>query len=101
MLENNIAPNIVSYSILIDGLCKRGLMKEASCAFRCALDKHLLPDVIAYTILIRGYCKVGRLTEAMMFYDNMLLNRLTPDRFLERTLEEYQLKKAGAKHLCA
>jgi len=34
-------------------------------------------------------------------HDNMLLNRLTPDRFLERTLEEYQLKKAGAKHLCA
>ncbi|CAN1235583.1 Putative pentatricopeptide repeat-containing protein At1g31840 [Linum perenne] len=91
MLENRVAPNIVSYTMIIDGLCRRGMVEEASRVLRFALEKKLLPDVVTYTILIRGYCKVGKVEEAMAVYGEMMLCGIRPDGFLLRTLDEYGL----------
>ncbi|KAK2969205.1 hypothetical protein RJ640_024536 [Escallonia rubra] len=91
MLGNNISPNIVSYSLLIDGLCKRELMDEALLAFHCALDIHLLPIQMTYGILIHGYCKVGRLSEALVFYNCRLEDGIMPDNCIQETLSMYKL----------
>ncbi|KAJ6340422.1 hypothetical protein OIU77_008225 [Salix suchowensis] len=112
-MNRGLSPNVFTLNTLLDSFCRLkcivGVMKVYNLMGMLNIKADTVTYTIlikgaaqlAYTILIRGYCKFGRLTEAMMLYDNMLLNRLTPDHFLERTLEEYQLQKAGAKHFCA
>ncbi|KAL2458460.1 putative pentatricopeptide repeat-containing protein [Forsythia ovata] len=78
MLQKRLSPTIVSYNILIDSLCKRGLMEEAYFVFHNALNRGLIPDIVAYTILIRGYCKVGRFVDAMLLYKRMLEDGISP-----------------------
>ncbi|KAB2607879.1 pentatricopeptide repeat-containing protein [Pyrus ussuriensis x Pyrus communis] len=82
----SISPNIVSYSILIDGLCKRGLVEKASFAFH------------SYGILIRGYCKVGRTVEGLVLYERMFISGIMPDAVIQRTIAEHILETDRQKY---
>ncbi|KAH7306462.1 hypothetical protein KP509_22G014000 [Ceratopteris richardii] len=64
-------PNFVSYSTLIDGLCKAFKMKEANSIFVKMLDNGISPDVCVFSSLIDGYCKTGMLTEAWRHFKLM------------------------------
>jgi len=54
MHRNKIDPNIVSFSILIDGLCKVGQEEATLSTFDSAIKRGLLPVVVAYTNLHHG-----------------------------------------------
>nr|POE92309.1 pentatricopeptide repeat-containing protein [Quercus suber] len=81
MLKLNCHSNVTTYSILIDGLCKNGITKDAFQLFDEMtrrgerLDESLkllnlkkergqCPDVITYNALLNGFCKFGRVDEA-------------------------------------
>ncbi|CAH9147402.1 unnamed protein product [Cuscuta epithymum] len=59
MLSNNISPNIISYTILFDGLCEKGMTKEALLVFYSASRCGFLPDVITYEFCSVGFASLG------------------------------------------
>ncbi|MCO5608732.1 hypothetical protein L7F22_062947 [Adiantum nelumboides] len=64
-------PNFVSYSTLIDGLCKASKMVEASSLFDRMVDSDMSPDVFVFSSLIDGYCKAGNLHKALRYFKLM------------------------------
>ncbi|MFQ6643297.1 hypothetical protein Gotur_018594, partial [Gossypium turneri] len=79
MRNSGVELNIVSYSILIDGLCKTGHIKVAKELF-CELSINgLKPNVYAYAIMINGFCKEGLPDEAYQLFRSMEDNDCLPN----------------------
>ncbi|KAF8406706.1 hypothetical protein HHK36_008798 [Tetracentron sinense] len=57
-------PDLITYSIIIDGLCKAGRLDEAKKKLVEMMSKNLDPDSIIYDTFIRGFCKHGKLSSA-------------------------------------
>ncbi|KAK3005477.1 hypothetical protein RJ639_017510 [Escallonia herrerae] len=87
----NCAPNLVTYAILIDGLCEGNFVE---------------PDDMTYNLLIQGLCKEGRLSEASNFHHKMVVNRksgniVTYNVLIGAYLKAGNVKKAiGMATLC-
>ncbi|KHN45235.1 Putative pentatricopeptide repeat-containing protein [Glycine soja] len=102
-----IFPDVVTYNILIKGLCDifrleeaMGLMEKmdevevlANSVIQCGnvraamglytemVIKGIVPDVVTYTALIDGHCKVGNTKEAFRLHKEMLDAGLSPNMF--------------------
>eukprot|EP01018_Ginkgo_biloba_P010410 Gb_25100 [translate_table: standard] len=61
-------PDIVTYSTVINGLCKEGRLDEAKRHFVEMLEKCLVPDVIAHNTLIDGFSQQGELSRAFRVF---------------------------------
>ncbi|KAI9115351.1 hypothetical protein K1719_013670 [Acacia pycnantha] len=59
MVNSGLAPDIFSYSILINGLCKIKMEDDAMDLFKEMRRKSLTPHVVTYSSLIDGLCKTG------------------------------------------
>ncbi|GMN59754.1 hypothetical protein TIFTF001_028846 [Ficus carica] len=57
-------PNIRTYAILLDGLCKNGELEEAMALFHNMEEKKLQLNIVIYNTLIGGTCKAGNLAAA-------------------------------------
>jgi pentatricopeptide repeat protein len=95
MINLGIKPDVVAYTVLLDGHLKetlhqgwQGIAKERRIFFLRTKHKTLLsymkdmeiePDVTCYTVLIDGQCKAEYLDEARELFDEMLAKGLTPD----------------------
>ncbi|XVF37757.1 hypothetical protein REPUB_Repub20aG0037600 [Reevesia pubescens] len=68
MQNSGFEPDVVHYSILIDGMCKAGHIKVATKLFHGLSVKGLNPDVYTYTGFLRNNCtsKVMQLLEEMV-----------------------------------
>ncbi|XP_059457089.1 pentatricopeptide repeat-containing protein At5g28460-like [Corylus avellana] len=83
MIQMDIQPNVVTFGILINRMCKSRRVDEAL-EF---LEKmkggsegvSVEPDVIMYNTLIDGLCKVGRQEEGLSLMDQMRLNKCVPN----------------------
>ncbi|EXB51620.1 hypothetical protein L484_012912 [Morus notabilis] len=77
MKEKDIKPNVVTYGILINCLCKSRRIDGALEVFAVLRQggengKYLVkPDVIIYNTLIDGLCKVGRQEEGLNLMEQM------------------------------
>ncbi|KAI4311469.1 hypothetical protein MLD38_036363 [Melastoma candidum] len=84
MMERKISPNVATFGILINHLCKCRKISEALEIFkrmrggigcdnsnRADDDFALKPDVVIYNTLIDGLCKVGRPDEGFEFVKEM------------------------------
>jgi pentatricopeptide repeat protein len=49
----------VNYTVWIDGLCKRGHVKQAFRVLEEMVGKGLKPNVYTHTSLIDGLCRIG------------------------------------------
>lgn len=56
-------PNVATFSILIDGYCKKGRLAEAMEPYELMWHMKVNLDVIVYDCLIHGFCKQGRVGE--------------------------------------
>ncbi|KAJ6693246.1 hypothetical protein OIU85_004050 [Salix viminalis] len=54
MQKSAVKPNLVVYTILIDGMCKCGKLKDARVLFSRLTVEGFQPDVHTYTVLIGG-----------------------------------------------
>ena len=73
--DRNICPNVVTYSALINGLCKEGKLQEASKLFYEMSHINICPSVVTYNVLIDGLGKEGKLDEARkIFYEMPSIN---------------------------
>ena len=60
MEKNNIClPDVFSYTIVVDGLCKDGLDLDALDLFSKMKRRGIVLDVVIYTTLIHGLCTIG------------------------------------------
>ncbi|KAG7994550.1 hypothetical protein I3843_01G063000 [Carya illinoinensis] len=84
MKEMDIQPNVVTFGILINHMCKSRRVDEALVVFEkmkgVSDGLSVEPDVITYNTLIDGLCKVGRQEEGLTLMDQMRSeNKCMPD----------------------
>ncbi|KAK6145132.1 hypothetical protein DH2020_021952 [Rehmannia glutinosa] len=82
MLKHGLVPSVVTYTILVDGLCRAGdtnaslkmleLMKQANCP----------PNVYTYSIIIDGLCKSGKFEDAENLLIEMQKNAISPNEII-------------------
>ena len=63
-------PNVQTYAILLDGLCKNLHFLKAMTLFQAMEDKKLYLNIVIYNILIDGTCLVEKLTTARELFNS-------------------------------
>ncbi|TXG65332.1 hypothetical protein EZV62_006607 [Acer yangbiense] len=84
MRKRKIELNLVSFNIVIHGLCKVGKLNEASDVIEDMKSVGVLPDAITYNTLIDGYCKkgkTGKLYRADAILKDMVESGIPADEF--------------------
>lgn len=66
-----IAPNVVTYGALIDGLCKAQKVSDAHELLDAMLAAGCEPNQIVYDALIDGFCKIGKIDNAQEVFLRM------------------------------
>ncbi|XP_074319138.1 uncharacterized protein LOC141656164 [Silene latifolia] len=79
MENNGMAPEIVTYSILINGLCEAGRLVEAAKVFSFLVVKRLRPNVTTYTTMVKVLCRQGLLGDATKLLKEMADNGCPPN----------------------
>ncbi|KAJ6353914.1 hypothetical protein OIU76_002853 [Salix suchowensis] len=64
MCSSGLLPDLMTYSILLDGLCIHGYLDEALKLLKSMQEKKLEPDIVLCTILIEGMFIAGKLEVA-------------------------------------
>ncbi|WVZ86194.1 hypothetical protein U9M48_033019 [Paspalum notatum var. saurae] len=70
-LTDAIAPNVVTYGALIDGLCKAHKVVDAHDLLDAMLSNGCEPNHIIYDALIDGFCKIGKIDNAQEVFLRM------------------------------
>ncbi|KAL6903601.1 hypothetical protein ACP4OV_004414 [Aristida adscensionis] len=68
---DTIAPNVVTYGALIDGLCKAHKVVDAHDLLDAMSSAGYEPNHIIYDALIDGFCKVGKIDNAQEVFLRM------------------------------
>ncbi|KAK3182858.1 hypothetical protein Dsin_030144 [Dipteronia sinensis] len=73
MRFNNVAPDVSTYNILIDGLCKNGCVTKAIEVFHTLKKKKSNFDlsIETYNCFLHGLCETGRLEIACNYFTNL------------------------------
>ncbi|KAG6479117.1 hypothetical protein ZIOFF_062577 [Zingiber officinale] len=103
MERYGLAPDVVTYSTILNSHCRNGDIDLAFQLNQEMLDKGIMPDAITYSSLIRGLCGAKRLDDAWKHFRQMLRLGLRPDEFTYTTLihghcKEGELEKAVLLH---
>ncbi|KAF6160852.1 hypothetical protein GIB67_036053 [Kingdonia uniflora] len=85
MVVSGCEPNVISYTILINGYCKAKRLDEAIQIFENMRSKGLTPDVITYNSMIDGLYKLD---------NGSTPNELTYNTIFRRLLKHNKLNKA-------
>ncbi|KAI3763165.1 hypothetical protein L1987_53616 [Smallanthus sonchifolius] len=72
MKDAGYAPDNITYSQLIFGLCKARKLEEASKVIDVMEQNGCTPDVKTWTILIQGHCSANEFDKAVIFLADMV-----------------------------
>ncbi|KAJ0785463.1 putative pentatricopeptide repeat-containing protein BIR6 [Helianthus annuus] len=72
MKDAGYAPDNITYSQLIFGLCKARKLEEAANVIDVMEQNACIPDVKTWTILIQGHCSANEVDKAVIFLANMV-----------------------------
>jgi pentatricopeptide repeat protein len=78
MENSGLKPDLVTYNIMIDGMCKYGKFKDARELFAELSVKGLQPNNWVCTPTIDGVCKEGLLDEAHKAFRQMEKDDCSP-----------------------
>ncbi|XP_019083088.1 PREDICTED: pentatricopeptide repeat-containing protein At1g63070, mitochondrial-like isoform X2 [Camelina sativa] len=101
MESDGVPPSIVTYNILLDGLCKNGKLEKALVAGKvedgwdlfCSLNlKGVKPNVVTYTTMMSGLCSKRLLEEADALFREMKVDGPLPDSGTYNTLIRAHLR---------
>ena len=71
MVQNGIVPDVVSYTNLINGMCKEGNVEKVI-GFLSAMENNgMKSNLITYTVLLQGFCMRSRLDGAFCVLKRM------------------------------
>ncbi|KAL8096584.1 hypothetical protein AgCh_037518 [Apium graveolens] len=79
MLNEGCKLDIVTFTIILHGLCENHLVGEALSFFHTMECAGVHPDIVIYTILIDGLSKDGRLEKARTLFESLPSKGLRPD----------------------
>ncbi|KAM0952559.1 putative tetratricopeptide-like helical domain superfamily [Dioscorea sansibarensis] len=87
MIERDkIAPDALTYNVLINGFCKHGKVEKAKAVLEFMQRNDCEPNVFNYASLMNGFCKQGRIEDAKKVFDEMQSSCLEPDAVTYTTL---------------
>ncbi|KAG6495136.1 hypothetical protein ZIOFF_042927 [Zingiber officinale] len=69
--HNKCCPNGITYSILINHLCKDGRLDEAKKLVIEMLGKNIAPNSLIYDTFVNAYCKQGKVSSAFKVITDM------------------------------
>ncbi|CAI9756561.1 unnamed protein product [Fraxinus pennsylvanica] len=76
MHEAAVKLNVVTYTMLLDGLCEEGKIKEAEEVFRVMQKDGVVPNEKSYTALVRGHIGAKRMADAMDVLTQLSENKI-------------------------
>ncbi|KAJ0974358.1 hypothetical protein J5N97_016323 [Dioscorea zingiberensis] len=79
MVKSGSNPDVVTYSTLIAGLCRAGLVDDAWRMFEKMLEWKCTPNAHTYTPIIQLYCSRGGIRLARRILDHMHDDGIPPD----------------------
>ncbi|KAL0408084.1 UNVERIFIED_CONTAM: putative pentatricopeptide repeat-containing protein, partial [Sesamum radiatum] len=74
MWEHDITPDIITYNIILDELCKSSSSDNVLETFKAMMEKGCIPNAITYNILIESFCKARKLARAVEFLNEIQQN---------------------------
>ncbi|PWZ13293.1 Protein Rf1, mitochondrial [Zea mays] len=95
MRQNGLRPNVVSYSTVIDILCKTGRVEDAVYHFNQMVSEGLSPNIVCFTSLIHGLCTIGEWKKVGELTFEMINRGIHPnaDRIFMNTIMDNQCKE--------
>ncbi|KAH9619260.1 hypothetical protein KSS87_008119 [Heliosperma pusillum] len=93
LAENGVVPNIVTYNILINGMCRHRNMDGAFKIFKELQLKGESPDAVTYGTLINGLFKDYRDEEAMGMVEDMINKGISPSSSIYRSLMTWSCRR--------
>ncbi|KAI8367356.1 hypothetical protein EDC96DRAFT_506527 [Choanephora cucurbitarum] len=78
MENENIKPDVASYTIIINGFCDQGDMIRAKRYFRRMIANRIKPDAHVYTSLINGYMREANIDRAEAMFRMMMQYQVKP-----------------------
>ncbi|KAM3340767.1 hypothetical protein P3S68_028401 [Capsicum galapagoense] len=79
MHSQNCSPTVVTYNVLIDGLCKAERFGDAYELVEEMLKKGWTPDMITYSLLVDGLCRSKMVDLALKLLNQIVSKGLKPD----------------------
>uniref|UniRef100_A0A2P2Q4S5 Pentatricopeptide repeat-containing protein n=1 Tax=Rhizophora mucronata TaxID=61149 RepID=A0A2P2Q4S5_RHIMU len=64
-------PDLITYSTIINGLCKAGRLDEAKKKFIEMMGRNLRPDSVIYDTFVHSFCKGGKISSAFRVLKDM------------------------------
>ncbi|KAG8037221.1 hypothetical protein GUJ93_ZPchr0020g33574 [Zizania palustris] len=86
MKKQGISPDVVTYTSIIDGLCKSKAMDKAYDLFREMKKQGISPDVVTYNSIIDGLCKSKEMDKAEKVLQQMLDAGVQPNNITYSSL---------------
>ncbi|KAE8724226.1 hypothetical protein F3Y22_tig00010533pilonHSYRG00020 [Hibiscus syriacus] len=79
MMDEGVHPNVLTFSSLIEVLCKEKKTEEAISLFELVIQRGTNPNIFAYNCLIHGFCNSSKWTEAASLLNKMMNEEVHPD----------------------
>ncbi|XP_074560200.1 uncharacterized protein LOC141816294 [Curcuma longa] len=79
MVQSGCDPDVVTYSTLIAGLCRAGMVEEAWNVVDQMLQGNCAPNAHSYTPFLQAYCSQGKVEAAMRLMEAMRSLGCPPD----------------------
>ncbi|KAK9672129.1 hypothetical protein RND81_12G078700 [Saponaria officinalis] len=93
LVDNGILPDIVTYNILINGMCRSRNIDGALKIFKELQLKGESPDVVTYGTLINGLFKARKDEEAMEMVEDMIRNGISPTSSIYKSLMTWSCRR--------
>ncbi|PKA55646.1 Pentatricopeptide repeat-containing protein [Apostasia shenzhenica] len=90
----NILPDRITYTILIDSVCRNRNLREATHLLGVLKHSGIKPDCYLYNNIMKAYCMLDQCGEVMEVYNKMRDEDIVPDLVTYNTLV-YGLSKSG------
>ena len=97
MIDCGISPNIVTFSSMIDILCKEGKTGKAFDLLELMTRKGVKPNIFTYNSLIQGLFHSGQWKEATSLFNRMMSKGVNPDVVTFSSLSMLYARKRGMK----
>nr|XP_027071719.1 uncharacterized protein LOC113696515 [Coffea arabica] len=86
MIEKGVAPDVITYNCLVQGLCNLSKWKDVENLFTEMKAYNIVPDVITFNILIDAPCKEGQLAVAEQVLTAMIQQNQNPTAVTDRCM---------------
>ncbi|RZB93993.1 Pentatricopeptide repeat-containing protein, chloroplastic isoform C [Glycine soja] len=86
VIKEDVRPDVYTFNILVDAMCKLGMVAEARNVFGLMIKRGLEPDVVSYNALMNGWCLRGCVSEAKEVLDRMVERGKSPNVISYSTL---------------